>query len=276
MDGNDLEYPFDEDTYVDFLDISQELSIEPLKEIDDMEYYNTPQSIEPTATLDPKSIDYACMRNAIEQEYPNYLDNLLHIKCEPNNFDKRNQTKSIPIKKEQVKRENCSKVQPIKQIRKKRKYKYKYKCEFCGRKYKYENSLSKHMKNDHGDNLDKQKFHCTQNNCNFSCNRKDTFKKHFLYHHSGIVIKCDSENCTYECATTHALKNHYIWKHDPEKFRCGIEGCTYIGNKIAVRQHKTRAHKNEDFKCKICKRFLSSMADLNKHKIRKHNTKKVK
>ena len=87
-----------------------------------------------------------------------------------------------------------------------------YKCEYCPSytAYKRKRALTEHILHKHS----KTRFTCSDQECKFETQYKQTLKMHTESKHEGVVrYKCDSMNCSYKTNDSKCLKEHSLRDH---------------------------------------------------------------
>ena len=153
-----------------------------------------------------------------------------------------------------------------------------YKCEYCPSytAYKRKRALTEHILHKHSKTL----FTCSDQECKFETQYKQTLKMHTESKHEGVVrYKCDSMNCSYKtndskCLKEHSLRDH-LKKHSGEKpNKCNQ--CDYASIRASTLRDHLKKHSGEKSnKCNQCD-YASSRADSLRRHLRTHSGEKTK
>ena len=153
-----------------------------------------------------------------------------------------------------------------------------YKCEYCPSytAYKRKRALTEHILHKHSKTL----FTCSDQECKFETQYKQTLKMHTESKHEGVVrYKCDSMNCSYKtndskCLKEHSLRDH-LKKHSGEKpNKCNQ--CDYASIRASTLRDHLKKHSGEKSnKCNQCD-YASSRADSLRRHLKTHSGEKLR
>ena len=111
--------------------------------------------------------------------------------------------------------------------------------------YKRKRALTEHILHKHSKTL----FTCSDQECKFETQYKQTLKMHTESKHKGVVrYKCDSMNCSYKTNDSKCLKEHsfrdHLKKHSGEKpNKCNQ--CDYASIRASTLRDHLKKHSGE-------------------------------
>ena len=146
-----------------------------------------------------------------------------------------------------------------------------FRCLFCDVDFKDQEGFNIHDTEEH---LKDGKFHCV---CQEAFRDKRDAVNHFMvFHNNKNIYPCSY--CTESYFQIQDLRNHLKMTHDEQvpSQQCPIclNGVTFEKDKVRI--HINTEHRTAKFICDICKRNLSNITALEKHKKQIHSSDKTK
>lgn len=140
-------------------------------------------------------------------------------------------------------------------------------CKSCSEKFESKNALTRHLYQDHEDQL--KKFYCDYENCNKSFTLKDTLSKHIKASHEG-ASKFPCNQCPTTLSTKMSLQRHINTCHLKLKtYVCETCSAAFSEAK-SLKYHERKVHMGIDDKklqCETCNMKFLTQWQLNRHQL---------
>ena len=142
------------------------------------------------------------------------------------------------------------------------------KCQTCHEKFESVETLSLHIKTEHG-NLDQhdKEYNCT--GCSFQATELRHLRKHFELVHT-LKNNFNCSRCDYIGVTSSELSKHIEQIHVTNEIKSSLFNFTKT-NKSELKPHTQNDHKTQDIiRCRICGETCTSKGRLMQHRKKEH------